>query len=146
MLNVIPSLFSFAACAIDHYQYSLVKLRGIARGDMVDKDFFIILDRLHQTLDERIKDWLKSEKKFKGSVFGLGKNRNALRDLMVDRMTVAYDIAAALFYLHENRCVGLCLLACTPYSFVPYSSFTICSLSWCLLIQMLSMQTDLPRH
>ena len=95
---------------------------------MVDKGFFIILDRLQQTLDERMKDWVKSEKKFKGTVFGIGKRKNALRDLMVDRMTVAYDIAAALFYLHENRCV--CDESCWLYVSLPAPFLAIEVLSY----------------
>lgn len=72
---------------------------------MIDKDFFIILDRLHGTLDQRINTWYHLEKKHQGSVFGLGKNKKMLRELMIERMTVAYDLAAAFMYLHENRLV-----------------------------------------
>jgi hypothetical protein len=82
-----------------------VKLRGIAAGPIVDRDFFIVIDRLHGTLDQRINAWYHEEKRHRGVAFGFGKNRKLLRQLMVDRMTVAYDLAAAFFYLHENRLV-----------------------------------------
>lgn len=71
----------------------------------MDKDFFIILDRLHGTLDAKINSWYRTEKRNKGKAFGLGRNRKILRDLMIERMTVAYDLAAAFFYLHENRLI-----------------------------------------
>jgi serine/threonine protein kinase len=49
--------------------------------------------------------WRKTEKNCKGFMLGLGKKRHVLKELLVERMTVAYDLAAALFYLHENRLV-----------------------------------------
>ena len=83
----------------------VVKMRGIAKGNIVDKDFFIILDRLHGTLDQRIITWRREHKRHQGSVFGIGKHKKVLRDLMIERMTVAYDLAAAFMYLHENRLI-----------------------------------------
>ena len=85
--------------------YPAVKVRGLAKGPIVDKDFFIIMDRLHGTLDQKINTWYHEEKRHKGTVLGLGKNRKLLRELMIERMTVSYDLAAAFFYLHENRLV-----------------------------------------
>ena len=52
-------------------------------------------------------EWSKIEKRYKGAVLGLGRNRQGLKELMVRRMTVAYDLAAAFFYLHENRYVAV---------------------------------------
>jgi serine/threonine protein kinase len=60
---------------------------------------------LHGTLDAKINSWYHAEKKNKGKAFGLGRNRKILRDIMIERMTVAYDLAAAFFYLHENRLI-----------------------------------------
>ena len=77
---------------------------------MIEKGFFIILDRLYQTLDQRMNQWKKAEKKYKGTLMGIGKNKRGLRELMVDRMTIAYDLAAAFFYLHENRYVQMCVV------------------------------------
>lgn len=73
---------------------------------MVDKDFFIILDRLYSTLDKEMLKWSDIYKRNKGILFGLcGRNNKNLKQLMITRMTVAYDLAAAFFYLHENRLV-----------------------------------------
>jgi hypothetical protein len=93
--------------SLHHLVFSVVcdpvKLRGIAAGDMVDEGFFIILDRLDETLDKRMLDWAVKEKKFHGKFLGRGRNPKALKELMISRMTVAYDLAAAFMYLHENR-------------------------------------------
>lgn len=69
----------------------------------MDPDFFIILDRLYETLDQRLNHWIKESKHNQGSLFGIGKRKNVLHDLLVERMTIAYDLAAAFMYLHENR-------------------------------------------
>ena len=86
---------------------NIVKMRGMASGDLVSGDFFIILDRLFGTLTHRMNEWHADKKKNSGKKFlgGLGKNKDALKKNLVDRMTVAYDLAAAFFYLHENRLV-----------------------------------------
>jgi hypothetical protein len=81
-------------------------MRGMAGGKMVDGDFFIIMDRLQCTLDHRMNEWYQTYKQSQG-VCGLRfrRKKDALHELMVERMTVLYDIAAALMYLHENRYV-----------------------------------------
>jgi len=93
----------------------------MASGPTVDEYFFIILDRLFQTLDQKINDWFKVAKRNTGKFpFGLGKKKKALNQLMVDRMTVAYDLAAAFFYLHENRYVWkhMCFCNCNYLSVI----------------------------
>jgi hypothetical protein len=85
---------------------NIIKMRGMATGDLVNKDFFIILDRLHETLDKRINEWYKTDKentKFSLSPCGRKRKQEAVKELMIERLTVAYDLAAAFMYLHENR-------------------------------------------
>jgi hypothetical protein len=74
----------------------------MAQGNPMDVGFFIVMDRLHQTLDQRMKEWVQEDQRSRGFAFGIGKNKLALKQLLVYRMTVAYDLAAAFFYLHEN--------------------------------------------
>ena len=35
----------------------IIKMRAVGEIDMFDKNYFIVLDRLYDTLDERIDDW-----------------------------------------------------------------------------------------
>lgn len=85
------------------YHPNIIKMRGLAKGPLIDDYFFIILDRLYETLDKRVNRWYQQDKHLKGHLFGLGKNKPGMRKLLLERMTVAYDLAAAFFYLHENR-------------------------------------------
>lgn len=78
-------------------------MRGLATEEAVlTVDYFLILDRLYGTLNERLRKWFLAINKASG-VFGLGKNKMMLNDLMVERLLVAYDLAAALRYIHEQR-------------------------------------------
>lgn len=87
---------------------NIIKMRAWAACDPLSRDdsYFIILDRLYDTLDVRIDKWKQTKKKAKGPLGmmgGLGSSKEALKDLMMDRLLVAYDLSAAFRYLHENR-------------------------------------------
>jgi len=70
----------------------------------LDPNFFIIMDRLYQRLDHCVKDWSELYSNAKGSFFGLVGSRKAdLTQLLVDRLVVAYDLASAFEYMHDNR-------------------------------------------
>jgi len=89
---------------------NIIKMRGMAQGELVHEDFFIILDRLHETLDEKINGWFKQDKKNHRcggllGTMGIGLNKEATKELLQERLTVSYDLAAAFMYLHENRLV-----------------------------------------
>jgi hypothetical protein len=101
---------------------NIIKMRGMARGDLVSPSFFIILDRLYATLDQRMNEWYRERRKLldENSVCGTmlrccwGNTRGndqCLQEMMVERMTVAYDLAAAFFYLHQNRYVKVIRLS-----------------------------------
>jgi hypothetical protein len=80
-------------------------MRGMASGKMVDDAFFIIMDRLQCTLDKRMNEWHQTNKLGQGGICGFRRKKAVLHALMVERMTVLYDVASALMYLHENRYV-----------------------------------------
>jgi serine/threonine protein kinase len=80
----------------------------MAEGKAVSDDFFIIIDRLCETLDDRMDAWREEVKKHhnKRSIFGpSSKCKQLSEQLLVNRLTVAYDLAAAFWYLHEHKLV-----------------------------------------
>ena len=83
-----------------------VKMRGVAEGEYLHQDFFIIMDRLFGTLDQRINAWKKVLDKNNGICCGIGKNKEVFLQILKERMIVAYDLAVAFMYLHENRSVA----------------------------------------
>ena len=82
---------------------NIVKMRGVASTDSLRYDYFIVMDRLRDTLDERIGDWAEQEKKLGGSCCGFwGADKGQLKEIRLERMTALYDISKAMGYLHEN--------------------------------------------
>mmetsp|Transcript_29185 Transcript_29185/g.45351 ORF Transcript_29185/g.45351 Transcript_29185/m.45351 type:complete len:394 (+) Transcript_29185:99-1280(+) len=87
---------------------NIIKLRAIADVENVlDADFFFVMDRLSCTLSDKIYvEWKKRLKKacrFKAAIFR--KKNQLLEELMVDRLFVARDIASAMVYLHSRNVI-----------------------------------------
>jgi len=76
---------------------NIIKMRGVASCDPYSPDFFIILDRLYDTLKGRTKQWHK--RNAKGWFLDFGHKRQ--HRFLAERLTIAYDIASALEYLHD---------------------------------------------
>jgi serine/threonine protein kinase len=68
--------------------------------------FFIIIDRLQETLDRRIKRWAQQLKRYKEPALKKIAKDGQLRTLLfAGRLKVARDIASALAYLHDKRII-----------------------------------------
>jgi len=85
----------------------ILSIRGWASSgaysynDGTNDGFFIILDHLEETLDQRIKKWSNQLKRYKGHL--LQKiNSNLPELLFAGRFQVIRDIASALQYLHSK--------------------------------------------
>jgi hypothetical protein len=121
MLNGYHRIMLFRLCGVYSHctdtftpcSQLAVKIRGIAKGDMIQKDFFIIIDRLHETLDSRMTTWSDQAKRHQGAAFfRSSKNKKILDQLMLDRLTAAYDMSSAFWYLHEHKYVVYQLILC----------------------------------
>jgi hypothetical protein len=97
---------------------NIIKLRGMAASGTSgfaschERGYFLLLDRLQCTLDTRLDEWrAQDEKAETKSVRGrLQQDHNSRkhrehRDLIADRLHVAFDVAAALRYLHEHKII-----------------------------------------
>ena len=82
---------------------SIIKIRGTA-GVAGHPRFAIVLDRLQDTLDNKIPIWKEEVKQYQGSLplFGFKRDKKALKRNWIDRMLCAYDIAHAMNYLHGH--------------------------------------------
>ena len=82
----------------------IIKMRGVCSAGLCSRDAFIVVDRLFETLDERIPSWRMNQRRFSG---GLGlvidsKGRKKEK-LFAQRLSVAYSLRSAFEYLHSNR-------------------------------------------
>jgi len=64
--------------------------------------YFLILDRLYETLEERITYWQKKTNRLKMFLRSAKTERKALK---VERLKIGVDIASALAYLHEHNLI-----------------------------------------
>lgn len=77
----------------------IIKMRALAAVPYTSKDFFIVMDRLSETLDDRIDNtWKKQAAK------RMLKKENK-SELLLERIVVGYDICSALNFLHKNKIV-----------------------------------------
>jgi hypothetical protein len=74
-------------------------MRAMSNGSPYDGGFFVVLDRLYDTMTTRLTKWKR------GQVRGFRKfmDRKGLKELAfwLERITVAYDLTCALKYLHD---------------------------------------------
>ena len=83
-----------------------VKMRGFASGNELDPGFFIIMDRLYGTLNEKIATWKKEYSGVKGKLFGIGADKDSIQKLVLERMKVANDLAVAFSFMHSKKYVS----------------------------------------
>ena len=90
----------------------ILKLRAVGQEDMFSPQYFLVLDRLYDTLVDRIEGtWKQTLNKLENHVFVW--NRTAkLRLLWEERMGVAKDLAGALVYLHDLGIIYRDVVSC----------------------------------
>ena len=91
---------------------NIIRLLGVTEGPVEDnvangKDhgFFLVLDRLYNTLDHKLSEWKESQAKYSGLMFRAthdprGKIRRAA---LLERLQIARSLADAVRYLHEHN-------------------------------------------
>ncbi|KAL7462145.1 hypothetical protein ACHAXS_002535 [Conticribra weissflogii] len=82
---------------------NIIKMRGFGTSEICDVGFFLVLDRLYDTLTLKISQWKRDVEKTKGvgKLFDMkGKKK---RKVWTDRLLVVYDLSTALEYLHSQN-------------------------------------------
>lgn len=72
-------------------------------------DYFLILDRLTEGLDERIEEWRDSLRKYRSRLaipWLKQKAMSKMHDLLRARIQVAHDLASAIEYMHDRRIIN----------------------------------------
>jgi len=82
---------------------NIVKMRGMSSGDLLSPNCFFVMDRLYETLVEKMQGWSTVKASSKGRIFGIGRNDMEMEQLLVERLIVAYDLAAAFWYMHDQK-------------------------------------------
>jgi serine/threonine protein kinase len=84
---------------------NILDVRAVASVGPFNEGYFIILDRLQETLPKKISTWLTIDRQTKGvtGIFAGGKRK--VDGLLTDRLSVAFEIASAVGYMHELRII-----------------------------------------
>ena len=85
---------------------NIIRLRGIANCDMFSKDYYLVLDRLYDTLEARLPKWKQQRNALKG-IFGKLKDKKGIakKELQRECMESALDLASALAYIHDKKII-----------------------------------------
>lgn len=84
---------------------NIIKMRAASTTSPFALGYFIVLDRLYDTLSDRMRAW----KDQKSNMSGFSRVRDLKgakkKELWVERLMVAYELTGALKYLHDNQIV-----------------------------------------
>jgi len=84
----------------------IITMRAFGAKGFLEKDYFIVLDRLYDTLEARIPQWKKQGKKSRSLVNKMKKKTRTIQEeLMAVKLSYAYDLVGALEYLHKKKLV-----------------------------------------
>lgn len=84
----------------------IINLRGVAKiAPWEDLGYFLILDRLQETLSKRLNAWMH-RKRSMGGISGIfcGSDRKKT-SLLTERLAAAHDVAKAMDYLHSRNII-----------------------------------------
>lgn len=83
----------------------IIKMRAISNVEFCQDNYFIMLDRLYDTLNDRLITWKNRKKKTNGLHIIRDRKVNEKKELWKERILVAQNVCSALAYLHHHRIV-----------------------------------------
>mmetsp|Transcript_21647 Transcript_21647/g.24279 ORF Transcript_21647/g.24279 Transcript_21647/m.24279 type:complete len:168 (+) Transcript_21647:383-886(+) len=91
-------------CDCDHP--NIIKARAFAKISPFNENYFIMMDRLYDTMGKRIKRWATSTKRCQGlggKIFD--RKGEKIREIWEKKLVAAFDLSDALGYLHDRNIV-----------------------------------------
>jgi len=91
-------------CDCDHP--NIIKARAFAKISPFNENYFIMMDRLYDTMGKRIKRWATSTKRCQGlggKIFD--RKGEKIKEIWEKKLVAAFDLSDALGYLHDRNIV-----------------------------------------
>lgn len=79
----------------------IVRILGTSSSHPCSDSYFIILEKLYDTLTDRMKEWKRN--RHLGSFMDLATTTMKGEDFLVKRLMVARDVSSAIAFLHSHR-------------------------------------------
>jgi len=85
---------------------NIVKMRACAKVSPVDETYFIVLDRLYDTMERRMHSWAAANKRL-GGMGGklLDRKGTKKKEILEQKLVAAFDLCAAIGYLHGKNII-----------------------------------------
>jgi serine/threonine protein kinase len=83
----------------------ILRIRGVSAAGPYQPGYFIVLDRLHDVLSKRLTAWMHRHRSTKGLTGALTGGRRKVKDLLIERLLVATDVASAVEFLHSRNVI-----------------------------------------
>lgn len=82
-------------------------MRALPKSDpYAEGSYFIVMDRLYDTLEKRIRKWLNRSNRNSGLAGKLIDRKGEKKtDLLEERLVAAFDLASAIEYLHGKNII-----------------------------------------
>jgi len=84
---------------------NIIQIRGTAVEEENDSRFFIVLDLIEITLEQKIKKWEPIEYRGKRPWWKSFNYKHEMRALWNEKISTAYAISSAMHYLHEKNII-----------------------------------------
>jgi serine/threonine protein kinase len=87
---------------------NIIKLRAISTADPCSGQYFLVLDRLQETLQQRMETkWVKRERQLYSAVGRYVRDRSGRKrlDFFEHRLERAFDLSSAIEHLHSHKIV-----------------------------------------
>lgn len=81
---------------------NIIKLCGVSTDGPFMQGYFLILEKLRETLTKRIKKWMDTDRQCKGITGVFTGSKRKLEQMHTERIQASLDIAKAGRYLHER--------------------------------------------
>jgi len=85
---------------------NIIKMRAVSSCPNYSKGFFIIMDRLNETLTDRVKTWAaesKKQKRLPRLMNWTSKKGRTRQDLLHEKLNVCQDLFSVMSFLHKHK-------------------------------------------
>ena len=88
---------------LDHE--NIVCIKGVSSTGAFSDGFFILLEKLNETLGKRVKVWMDMDRQCKGITGVFTGSKNKARRLQSERISAARSLVAGMDFLHQRNIV-----------------------------------------